>query len=108
MVYSDEQWERERPQIYGPRSAKADCGAFLDRMQRELDQQAAQTEKGLPDHPYASCHERFDSGQAAVSRNRSVSALGLDVLQEGEHHSGSGGLKCPLLPVENAPLCQGC
>jgi len=21
---------------------------------------------------------------------------------------GSGGLKCPLLPVENAPLCQGC
>ena len=53
MVYSDGQWERERPQIDGPRSAKADGDAFLDRMPRELDQQAAQTEKGLPDHPYA-------------------------------------------------------
>lgn len=52
MVYSDEQWERERAQIYGPRSAQADCDAFLDRMQRELDQQAAQTEKGLPANPY--------------------------------------------------------
>ena len=50
MVYSDELWERERQHIYGPRSAKADCDAFLDRMQRELDQQAAQTVKGLP-HP---------------------------------------------------------
>jgi hypothetical protein len=53
MVYSDGQWERERPQIDGPRSAKADGDAFLDRMPRELDQQAAQTEKGLPDNPYA-------------------------------------------------------
>ena len=54
MVYSDEQWERERPQIYGPRSAKEDCDAFLDRMQRELNEQAARTESGLPDNPYAS------------------------------------------------------
>ena len=33
-------------------------------------------------------HERFDGRQAAVSRHRPVFALGLDVLQEGEHHSG--------------------
>jgi hypothetical protein len=33
-------------------------------------------------------HERFDGCQSAVSRNRPVLALGLDVLQESEHHLG--------------------
>jgi hypothetical protein len=54
MVYSDEQWKRERAQVYGPRSVRSDCEAFLDRMQRELDQQAEQTEAGLPHNSYSS------------------------------------------------------
>ena len=54
MVYNDEQWKHERAQVYGPRSAKADCDVFLARMQRELDQQSEQTEAGLPDNTYAS------------------------------------------------------
>jgi TnpA family transposase len=54
MVYSDEQWKQERQQIYGPRSVKADCDVFLNRMQRELDQQAEQTETGLANNAYAS------------------------------------------------------
>jgi TnpA family transposase len=66
MVYSDEQWARERQHIYGPRSAKADCDAFLDRMQRELDQQAAQTEKGLPDNHYASMKD----GRLKLSKDK--------------------------------------
>ena len=66
MVYSDELWERERQHIYGPRSAKADCDAFLDRMQRELDQQAAQTVKGLPDNPYASIKD----GRLKLSKDK--------------------------------------
>jgi hypothetical protein len=57
MVYSDEQWKRERAQVYGPRSVRSDCEAFLDRMQRDLDQQAEQTEAGLPHNSYASINK---------------------------------------------------
>jgi hypothetical protein len=33
-------------------------------------------------------HEGFDGGQSGVPGNGSVLALGLDVLQEGQHHGG--------------------
>ena len=66
MVYSDEQWKQERAQIYGPRSAKADCDAFLEHMQRELDQQASATEQGLPQNSYASIKD----GRLKLSRDK--------------------------------------
>jgi TnpA family transposase len=66
MVYSDEQWKQERAEIYGPRSVKADCDAFLARMQSELDQQTAKTEEGLPQNSYASMKD----GRLKLSRDK--------------------------------------
>jgi TnpA family transposase len=66
MVYSDEQWKQQSAQVYGPRSAKADCDAFLERMQRELDQQASATEQGLAQNSYASIKD----GRLKLSRDK--------------------------------------
>ena len=65
MIYTDEQWRREREQVYGLRSVKADCDSFLDRMQRDLDRQAAQTEQGLSENRYA----KIRSGRLKLSRD---------------------------------------
>ncbi len=65
MIYTDEQWQREREHVYGPRSAKADCDSFLDRMQRDLDRQATQTDRGLSENRYA----KMRSGQLKLSRD---------------------------------------
>lgn len=67
MVYSDEQWNQERKQVYGPRSAKADCDAFLNRMQKELDRQAELTRKGLANNGYASITNK---GALKLSRDK--------------------------------------
>lgn len=66
MVYSDEEWKQERAQVYGPRSVKSACDAFLDRMQKELDRQAAQTEQGLPQNAYATIKK---NGRLKLSRD---------------------------------------
>jgi TnpA family transposase len=65
MIYTDEQWRAERENVCGPRSGKADCDSFLDRMQRDLDWQASQTERGLQDNRYA----KIRNGQLKLSRD---------------------------------------
>jgi hypothetical protein len=72
MVYSDEQWKGERHQVYGPRSVKSDGDVFLNRLQKELDQQAAETAQGLPRNPYAS----IQNDRLKLSRDKADRAVG--------------------------------
>jgi len=84
---------------------KANCLFRLNRYSEAADtycfaieiDQAGQ--KGDLYRQLACCYERLGSYREAIAPTPPWKRPPM---------IGSGGLKCPLLPVENAPLCQGC
>jgi Tn3 transposase DDE domain len=66
LVYTDEQWKAERQKLVSSKGSGSDCDAFLQRLQRELDYHADETEIGLANNPCV----RMQSGRLRIRKDQ--------------------------------------